>query len=459
MKKLKLLSGKNVWISILLIAFSFVVPFIINVHNMKIYPGLFASIENNDQGLLIITSFKLVLMNSIRCLPIYLSSFTVIEAMKESWKGQVSWYFIVLGLLIVPVFYRFIELFLSIHYDFGVTSLVILFMIWTLVKMNLNNISLVKKAVFVILLLLGLQWVDIIPFLSEYGFGRGEVSYEIKRTIEFMDAVDSVSFFSIMFFSFFILMSLMILKLLKDQNRDMNSIEQRNEMSLELQELKIQSLKTRSYEEMQNLVHDLRSPLTSIQALASLSSMHSEDKKMQLYMNKISGSVDQLTGMISEILYENTRQRITIDSLLDALLSHLSPRTESDGISCINNAGGSIEINKIRFIRMLINLINNSISAIDKKDNVIELIVSKREKSIDFKVRDNGKGITPDDLDHILKRGFSTKGSSGIGLRYVEDVVNNHKGNMKIESVHGEGTLVTLTFLKNEINYEENISY
>lgn len=433
-------------------------PWIINVENLKIYDSLYLSIENNDQGLLIITSFKLVLMNAIRILPVYMGSFTFAELMKDYFPEKSQKLVILLGMLLIPISYFLIDILTEVCYDFGVTSMSMMMIIFAMVVNDFSRISLMKKAEFVVLIIIGLQWMDIIPLLSSYGFGRGEVSFDIKQAARFMNAEDAMTFAALLFVVIFVFNALMVLKLLRDQNKTIQTLEENAKMEIQLREIKLQSLRARSLEEMQNLVHDLKSPLTSIQALVSLSDMMIEDDRISGYMKKVINSVDQLNVMITEILHENKRHKTYIEDLMRSVLSHLSNIDDDKIITFDNQLGlASIKINKIRFTRMIINLINNSLDSIGLDGHII-ISIFENANSICFEINDNGRGIEPDQLEKIREPGFSTSGSSGIGLRYVETVINNHHGIFKIDSKINIGTRVIITLDKERIKYEKNIS-
>ena len=63
------------------------------------------------------------------------------------------------------------------------------------------------------------------------------------------------------------------------------------------------------------------------------------------------------------------------------------------------------------------------------------------------KVEDNGSGIAEELLDQVFVPFFSTKEQgSGIGLSLVRQIMNKHEGSINLESVPGEGTMVTLVF-------------
>ncbi len=98
--------------------------------------------------------------------------------------------------------------------------------------------------------------------------------------------------------------------------------------------------------------------------------------------------------------------------------------------------------------RVLINLIMNAIDALHEvEDPVITIEVSSRNHQILIEVRDNGKGISPEDIDKIFIPFFTTKKKgSGIGLSLVRQIMRLHKGSIAVKSEPGQFTLFTLRF-------------
>jgi signal transduction histidine kinase len=64
-------------------------------------------------------------------------------------------------------------------------------------------------------------------------------------------------------------------------------------------------------------------------------------------------------------------------------------------------------------------------------------------------VSDKGVGIRAKELDQVTRRFFrgseASPGGSGLGLAIVEKIVQDHDGVLKIESVEGEGTTVSVS--------------
>ena len=201
--------------------------------------------------------------------------------------------------------------------------------------------------------------------------------------------------------------------------------------------------------ELQNLVHDLKTPLTSALALVGVVKMNEENDKNVEYLSKIEFSIESMNQMISEILYEEHKSLITTKELVDYLLSSISSAEYALKVRVDNFVPNSIiNVNKIRFTRALINIFENSFYAIDKEEGKIILsinsIVKEKMSYIQFIIIDNGSGISLDMLDRIWSSGFSSRNSLGLGLKFVKEVVSTHNGTIEVNSIAKQGTTVII---------------
>jgi NtrC-family two-component system sensor histidine kinase KinB len=95
------------------------------------------------------------------------------------------------------------------------------------------------------------------------------------------------------------------------------------------------------------------------------------------------------------------------------------------------------------------NLLRNAMDAIDKKDGWIEVTVrwKRDERTVELIVRDNGRGMTPDERRRAFTPGYTTKRRGwGLGLTLARRVIAEyHGGRISIvESVPGRGTAVAV---------------
>ena len=107
----------------------------------------------------------------------------------------------------------------------------------------------------------------------------------------------------------------------------------------------------------------------------------------------------------------------------------------------------------------LLSIINNAREAVRKSDKVNKIIkirtcTDSYRKSIEIEVIDNGVGIPEDIRGKIFQPFFTTTDAlsatgkptegPGLGLAIACRIIENHQGNIKVESVVGEGTMFTV---------------
>lgn len=440
-------SGRELFIQVgALLILGLIMPLLINHKSLSIYEYLYRSVDTFNQGLLLIAAFMLVIMNSVRILPTYLAVFMLLEVVNKAQKAWLEklWY-IGVTVLIIPLEYMLINIIYGVRYHFGMPSIIIIIAMILFSLKEMVHISVLKKSMFIILLLIGIQWLDIVPMLSDYGFGYGEVSKDIKNISLIINADETLNFLSFVLFFIFTVNSSIIYRIFEVQNKALLDIDIKREMRKELHEAKLHSVKIHSMEETQNLVHDLKTPLTIIEMYASLIEMVDTTEKTHEYVQKITSSVDQLNHMISEILVEDKKRQVSVDELLSSVLSQISTYDLDEilnvRISCPDTV---VFINKIRMGRAIVNIVKNAMDSVDKEQSRIDIEVDVKGDAVDIRISDNGKGIDEEVLSKIFERGYSTKKSSGIGLGFAKKVIENHNGSFEMYSKSGVGTTVVM---------------
>ncbi|NLU09886.1 MAG: HAMP domain-containing histidine kinase [Tepidanaerobacter acetatoxydans] len=444
--------GKIVWdlkrivLGIFLVILGVMAPYIINVYNFGIYDLLASSIREQDKNDLIIAAFKLVILNSIRCLPHYIGTFIISESIAVYLKDKIL-SFINSGivLIIIPTVYHMINHVHGIHYDLGIPALIVVIIMISLKKLDLKTVSTFKKTIVIVLVLMGVQWMDIIPELSTFQFGRGETSQDIKKAAEFIGCSDVLTMTSVMFFAIFTSCALLIVKLISDEHKLIITMDKNKQIERELSKTRFEALQARNYMELKNLVHDLKTPLTSMQALVSVIELMEENPKKLSYLKRIENSIDRLSNMISEILYEDKKNSVTIEELMEFTFSQISPFPYASKIKYINKAKSSkVNINKIGICRAVINALDNAYDAIDKKDGNIWIEVYNSDNKVYIDIIDDGIGIDEKNMKVVWERGFSTKKSTGFGLGLIKETMEKHQGKVEIISMPQKGTCISL---------------
>lgn len=105
--------------------------------------------------------------------------------------------------------------------------------------------------------------------------------------------------------------------------------------------------------------------------------------------------------------------------------------------------------NAQRIEQVLVNLILNSCQALSNREEAIELATfcDISRSTVTFRLRDEGSGISPENMARLTDPFFTTKrdsGGTGLGLSVSAGIVKEHGGTMTFDSTPGSETVVTL---------------
>lgn len=102
-----------------------------------------------------------------------------------------------------------------------------------------------------------------------------------------------------------------------------------------------------------------------------------------------------------------------------------------------------------RLKQVFVNVIKNSVEAIDHNDGIIEIGEKELLNNVIITVKDNGCGMDKESLSHCGETFFTTKPhGTGLGVGLSKEIVNLHNGKMEYESKENKGTKVTITLQK-----------
>jgi len=110
-------------------------------------------------------------------------------------------------------------------------------------------------------------------------------------------------------------------------------------------------------------------------------------------------------------------------------------------------------VNPNQIQQVLLNLLINARQAMPSGGRVvIKIVHDPAEKTVDLTVRDTGCGIAPEHLPHIFDPFFTTKqgpdasgkGGTGLGLSMCREIIEAHRGRIRVESTVGKGTAFIL---------------
>jgi signal transduction histidine kinase len=306
---------------------------------------------------------------------------------------------------------------------------------------NFLHVSIVSIQVFY-----AFQWLNIMPLFSTYYMGQSDIAYSIKIAGLYLEASNVLNFAGFAFFLPFMCSAFITATLFISYSRNINMIKVNYEKEKEIQSMKNKILENRIYKEVKSLVHDLKTPLVTIRGLNSLLAVSKNSDKLEEYSGRIDSSVEKMTEMISSFLFETSRQRLRAIELISYIRAQLPLEDETIKFELkISEHLPDIYVNKIRMARAVINILENAILVPHRHEYKIITFEAKQVvNGLQLIVQDNGIGIDENILQQIWEVGFSTNNTSGLGLPFAKQIIEDNEGNIEISSKVGQGTTVTI---------------
>ena len=211
--------------------------------------------------------------------------------------------------------------------------------------------------------------------------------------------------------------------------------------------------------------YELRSPLTNVIGFTQLlaeGTVGPLNERQKDYAGHILRSSAALMAIIDDILdlatidtgeIELTLGQVDIRETIRAAVEGVQDRIAEAELKLVIDVPasiGSMIADAKRLRQVLFNLLSNAVG-FSKKGQAITVTAERADGEVVFRVRDEGRGISPEMISRVFDRFEShTKGSRhrgvGLGLSIVRSFVELHGGRVAIDSTPGRGTVVTCTF-------------
>ena len=210
------------------------------------------------------------------------------------------------------------------------------------------------------------------------------------------------------------------------------------------------------------IVHDLKSPLSSVFSMMGLFEMQEKDEqKMGLLADgksRIKHLTDNIEKMLTDIKLDEKksvvlqRQTYDIETGCREIIKDLRIIYDKKSISVdfeVAQNAQTVYVDDFYFENCLRNLLENAVKYSD--DTPIIKIVTRKEKNNTFiSVADNGKGISKREQRLVFTSFFrppqtASEAGHGLGLSTVQQIIKVHGGKIKLKSEPGKGSIFTIT--------------
>lgn len=208
--------------------------------------------------------------------------------------------------------------------------------------------------------------------------------------------------------------------------------------------------------------HELKTPLTILKGETEVTLR--KDREKEEYKDLLRSSleeVDRMTKIIDDLLFlskadpKDVRLSIEDVALKDLIIdvcTDMKIFADKKGIELAVNELGDVKVrgDELKLRRMLLNIVENGIKYTQDGGRV-EVSSAVSDGHIEINVKDNGVGISEEDIKYVFDRFYQAdrsrrrEGGTGLGLSISRWIAEAHKGSIQVESVPLKGSLFSIT--------------
>jgi signal transduction histidine kinase len=214
------------------------------------------------------------------------------------------------------------------------------------------------------------------------------------------------------------------------------------------------------------VTHELRTPLTSIRAFTEilLDDPDVEPAQRQKFLGIITKEAERLTRLINQVLdlakiesgkADWVESRVDMKEVISDTLAAMDQVFNENNIKVearLPEKVSTVSADLDRMIQVMLNLLSNAVKFCDRTAGRVEIALAEHDGCLQIDVRDNGRGIRPEDHEAIFSK-FHQVGDpltdkphgSGLGLHISRQIVEHFGGRMWVESNLGSGARFSFT--------------
>lgn len=215
-----------------------------------------------------------------------------------------------------------------------------------------------------------------------------------------------------------------------------------------------------------NVSHELRTPLTNVKSYAETILSAGDELPPELrnnFLGVIVSEADRMTRIVKDLLtltkfdYGKMEMNISrfpfaeaVKNVHKAVALDARKHGHTLTLDCPDDLP-QVDGDRERIEQVIMNIVSNAIKY-TADGGKIAIAAGTAGKNVFVRVSDNGIGIPEKDLPRLFERFYRVdkarsreSGGTGLGLSIAKEILAQHKGDIRIDSVYGEGTDVTIT--------------
>jgi signal transduction histidine kinase len=244
-----------------------------------------------------------------------------------------------------------------------------------------------------------------------------------------------------------------------------SEVERQVARSVSRERISLEEEKLRSLEELSaSIAHEIRNPITAAKSLVQQLGEDPGSADNVEYAQTALQELDRVERSISHLLRYareeemNPRQMKLVDAI-ESALEAVRERVDTAKVELRRDfdVPGELVGDPEQLRRVFINLVGNALDAFAEagtREPVLEIAVGENlgGSEVWARVKDNGPGIDADTQARIFKPFFTSKANgTGLGLAITRKLVDQHGGQIQVQSAPGQGSEFTVHFPKQAV--------
>lgn len=341
-----------------------------------------------------------------------------------------------------------------IHFSGGIENFFIFYFIFHMIiaSILLSRRASFGQATFAISLFTGMCVLEYSGFLRHYCL-RGFIPYTLHNNPSYISGISFI-FATTLYIAVYMASS--ISTKLREREK---SLQEANILLREKDRIKS--------EYVLRVTHDIREDLSTVQSCIDpvtkgiAGSLNNEQKDLLTRAKERTGRLLTFVMALLEItriklMRQLKMEPFSLTQLAEGVCERIKARAESKNISFKVDIKPSIEIRGVRLYieEAIANLLANSIKY-TRPGGEVKLSITNNDDKVLVRVEDTGIGIPEDELPHVFEEFYRAKNAkqmekdgTGLGLAIVKEIVDLHKGEIRIESEEGKGTTARIRLPK-----------
>lgn len=207
--------------------------------------------------------------------------------------------------------------------------------------------------------------------------------------------------------------------------------------------------------------HELRTPLAIMKSTLEVEIRKLDNPKKEKFKS-LEEEVDRMTQIVNDLLtlsrldqnqgleFKQINILETVKSAIELMSSYAAKKDISIHIIDSENTHLTISGDNQKLLQVFLNLLKNAVDYSGVKSTV-KVTILKKDGFVEINIKDNGIGIKEGELTHIFDRFYRVdssrsrnSGGSGLGLAIAKEIINLHRGSIKVNSESDKGSIFSV---------------